>query len=185
MSFLQSLIMLLFPPKNGNRNKIKKYIVTDHNCRIILSNIELLTVVPIDEITTVLRYISTLTVLQPELTSFCSYLDLTWRRRFEPQLWNISNINDNNIAGRTSNALERYHRRIGKHFANAHPNLASFILIIRTEFLYYSERCAEILNTSSGIAIFSLNFSFLFLHTRADKIGSFWTLERFFILLNN
>ncbi|KAF0988521.1 hypothetical protein HZS_4616, partial [Henneguya salminicola] len=39
-------------------------------------------------------------------TSFWSCLDLTWRRRFEPQLWKISNINDNNITGRTNNALE-------------------------------------------------------------------------------
>ncbi|KAF0985858.1 hypothetical protein HZS_8149 [Henneguya salminicola] len=77
----------------------------------------------------------TLTVLQPELTSFWSYLYLTWRRRFEPQLWNISNINDNHIAGRTNNALERYNRRIGENFANAQPNLASFISIIRTESL--------------------------------------------------
>ncbi|KAF0988013.1 hypothetical protein HZS_2772 [Henneguya salminicola] len=122
--------------------------ISDHNCRIILSNIELLTVVPIEEITTVLRYISTLTVLQPELTSFWSYFNLIWRRRFEPQLWNISNINDKNITGRTNNALERYNRRTGENFSNAHPNLASFISIIRTDFLYYPERCAEISQNS-------------------------------------
>ncbi|KAF0989710.1 hypothetical protein HZS_7548 [Henneguya salminicola] len=108
---------------NAIERKLKKYKVSDHNCHIILSNIELLKVVPIEEITTVLRYISTLTVLQPELASFWSYFHLTWRRR-------------------TINALERYSRRIGENFANAHPNLASFISIIRTEFLYYSERCA-------------------------------------------
>ncbi|KAF0985465.1 hypothetical protein HZS_7112 [Henneguya salminicola] len=38
--------------------------LSDHNCRIILSNIELLTVVLIEEITTVLRYIGTLTLLR-------------------------------------------------------------------------------------------------------------------------
>ncbi|KAF0985826.1 hypothetical protein HZS_3842 [Henneguya salminicola] len=109
--------------------------ISDHNCRIILSNIELLTVFPIEEITTVLRYISTLT------------------------LWNISNINDNNIAGRSKNALERHTRRIGENFANANPNLASFISIIRTEFLYYSERCAEIRQNFSGIVYQSEQFS--------------------------
>ncbi|KAF1740600.1 hypothetical protein MXB_2820, partial [Myxobolus squamalis] len=43
----------------------------------------------------------------------------------------------------TNNALERYNRRIGKNFANAYPNLPSFISTIRTEFLYYSERSSE------------------------------------------
>ncbi|KAF0985614.1 hypothetical protein HZS_4522, partial [Henneguya salminicola] len=123
--FLSSrLLCCYFYLKKAIERKLKIYKVSDPNCRIILSNIELLTVVPIEEIPTVLRYISTLTVLQPELTSF-------WKR--------------------TNNALERYNRRIGENFANAHPNLASFISIIRTEFLYYSERCAEIRQNSSGI----------------------------------
>ncbi|KAF0986084.1 hypothetical protein HZS_636 [Henneguya salminicola] len=80
------LLCCYFHLKKVIERKLKKYKVSDHNCLIILSNIELVTVVKIEEITTVLRYISTLTVLQQELTSFWSYFDLTWRRRLEPQL---------------------------------------------------------------------------------------------------
>ncbi|KAF0991346.1 hypothetical protein HZS_5471 [Henneguya salminicola] len=123
------LLCCYFHLKKAIERKLRKYKVADHNCRIILSNIELLTVVLIEEITTYFNCITT------RINFILEYFYLTWRRRFEPQLWNISNINDNNIAGRTSNALERYNRRIGENFANAHPNLASFISIIRTKSL--------------------------------------------------
>ncbi|KAF0985782.1 hypothetical protein HZS_2586 [Henneguya salminicola] len=71
------LLCCYFRLKKAIERKLKKYKVSDNNCRIILSNIELITAVPMREITTVLRYISTLTVLKPELTSFWSYFDLT------------------------------------------------------------------------------------------------------------
>ncbi|KAF0985328.1 LOW QUALITY PROTEIN: hypothetical protein HZS_6574, partial [Henneguya salminicola] len=74
---------------------------SEHNCRIILSKIELLTIAPIQEIPIAIRYLNSLTTVQPELISFWSYFDLIWRRRFEPQLWNISNINHIDIGGQT------------------------------------------------------------------------------------
>ncbi|KAF1741222.1 hypothetical protein MXB_1358 [Myxobolus squamalis] len=40
--------------------------------------------------------------------------------------------------------LKRYNRRIGRNNANTRLNLPSFISTIRTEFMFYSERSAEI-----------------------------------------
>ncbi|KAF0986146.1 hypothetical protein HZS_6850, partial [Henneguya salminicola] len=74
------LLCCYFHLKMAIEQKLKKYKVSDHNCRIILLNIELLTVVPIEEITTVLLYIGTSALLQQELTSFWSYFDLIGRR---------------------------------------------------------------------------------------------------------
>ncbi|KAF0985514.1 hypothetical protein HZS_1914 [Henneguya salminicola] len=108
----QSLIMLLFPSKKkAIERKLKKCKVFEHNCRIIFSKIELLTIVTIQEIPNAIRYVNSLTTVQPELISFWSYFDLIWRRRFEQQLWNISNINDIDIAGRTNNALKSITQR--------------------------------------------------------------------------
>ncbi|KAF0989350.1 hypothetical protein HZS_1347 [Henneguya salminicola] len=41
------------------------------------------------------------------------------------------------ISGLTNNALERYNRRLNDFFVNSHPNLASFVSIIKNEFLLY------------------------------------------------
>ncbi|KAF1740623.1 hypothetical protein MXB_5059 [Myxobolus squamalis] len=79
-----------------------------------------------------LSTIARVTTVQPKLISLPSYFDLTCRRRFEPQLYNISKINAIDIAGRTNNSLERYNKRIRENFSNTHPNLPFFISTIRT-----------------------------------------------------
>ncbi|KAF0985492.1 hypothetical protein HZS_1960 [Henneguya salminicola] len=63
---------------------------------------KLLTIVTIQEIPRAIRYVNSLT----------TFFRLTWRRRFEPQLWNILNINDIDITGRKINAFERYKREL-------------------------------------------------------------------------
>ncbi|KAF1740000.1 hypothetical protein MXB_1681 [Myxobolus squamalis] len=71
--------------------------------------------------------------------------------RFDPTLWSLSNINNFKNFGRTKNGLKRYNRRIGDHFANAHPSLGSFISVIKNKFLYFAEKAREIRENSSGI----------------------------------
>ncbi|KAF0986142.1 hypothetical protein HZS_4725, partial [Henneguya salminicola] len=176
------LTNLLFLLSIAIERKLKKYKVSEHNCRIILSKIELLTIVLIQEIPIAIRYVNSLTTVQPELISFWSCFDLTWRRRFEPQLWNISNMNDIDIAGRTKNALERYNRRIGENFADAHPNLPSFISIIGSEFQFYSERCTEIKKNSGGIVYQSErvsmpNLTYAIYHGSKTKLKSLFFIK--------
>ncbi|KAF1742072.1 hypothetical protein MXB_518 [Myxobolus squamalis] len=78
-------------------------------------------------------------------------ISLNIGKKFEPQLWKISNINAINMVGRTNNALERYNKRIGENFAKICLNLPSFIPTIRTEFMYHSERSTEIRQNFRGI----------------------------------
>ncbi|KAF1739953.1 hypothetical protein MXB_3220, partial [Myxobolus squamalis] len=68
-----------------------------------------------------IRFIQSLTEHQEELNSFWTYFTRTWIMRFNPTLWSLSNTNNFKIFGRTNNGVERYNRRIGDHFANAHP----------------------------------------------------------------
>lgn len=145
------LICCYFHLKKAIERKLTKYKISDDNCRIILSKIELITVVPIEEIHMALQFLQTLLVFQPELASFFNYFNSTWLNRFNPSLWSLSSVNSYELAGRTNNALERYNRRIGEHFSNAHPNLAAFVAVIKSEFLVYSEKCNEIRQNGSGI----------------------------------
>ena len=70
--------------------------------------------------------------------SFWLYFQKTWIKKYPPQLWNISMLSDTNVAGRTNNALERYNRRLGDHFAMPHPSLITFVSTIGREFDYFS-----------------------------------------------
>ncbi|KAF0986956.1 hypothetical protein HZS_2031 [Henneguya salminicola] len=45
---------------------------------------------------------------------------------------------------RTNNVPKRYNRRLNDFFANAHPNICSFVEIFRDEFLYFEKRSAEV-----------------------------------------
>lgn len=140
-----------FHMKQSLRRKLQKYRVNEMNMRSILVNIELLTFVRLDEITIGINFIKTKLVEDDNLDNFWRYFERTWMRRFLPELWNLSNKSQLNIRGRTNNALERYNRRIGDFFLNAHPNLCAFVSTIRSEFQYFSDRCKEIRQNASGI----------------------------------
>lgn len=145
------LLCCYFHLKQAIERKLKKLKFSSEISSIILSNIQLLTVVPIEEINLAIQFIKTLTNDEENLSLFWDYFHNTWVKRFDPILWNFSNTDDLDIVGRTNNALERYNRRLGDHFFNAHPNICMFISVIKNEFLYYSEKCKEIRQNFSGI----------------------------------
>ncbi|KAF0990577.1 hypothetical protein HZS_1293 [Henneguya salminicola] len=66
-------------------------------------------------------------------------------------LWNINAYGVYHLAGRTSNYIERYNRRIGIFFLNAHANLAALISVIKAKFDFYSEKYKEAREKASGI----------------------------------
>ncbi|KII62258.1 hypothetical protein RF11_09575 [Thelohanellus kitauei] len=82
---------------------------------------------------------------------FWQYFENTWIRRYDPSLWNISSVDEYQISGRTHNCLERYNRRLNDFFANAHPNIASFVTVIRNEFEFYSQVCVQVRQNSTSI----------------------------------
>ncbi|KAF0987991.1 LOW QUALITY PROTEIN: hypothetical protein HZS_7897 [Henneguya salminicola] len=93
-------------------------------------------------------YIQSLTTVEDTPNQFWAYFNRTWMVRFAPCLWNISA----GMMNRINNALERYNRRLNDFFANTHPNICSFVEIIKEEFLYFEERYAEIrLNSYSVV----------------------------------
>ncbi|KII64336.1 hypothetical protein RF11_01140 [Thelohanellus kitauei] len=66
----------------------------------------------------------------------------------------INSIADENnaiIESREYSGLERYNRRLNDFFANAHPNIASFVTVIRNEFEFYSQVCAQVRQNSTSI----------------------------------
>ncbi|KAF0992255.1 hypothetical protein HZS_2407 [Henneguya salminicola] len=71
---------------------------------------------------------------------------------FPPSLWNISAGIETGMMNRTSNALERWYRRLNDFFANAHLNRCSFVKIIKDEFLYFVERYAKLLLNSYSVS---------------------------------
>lgn len=145
------LLGCYFHFKKAIERKLTKYKINFNNSCKILSKMELLTVLPINEIYQGVEYIKTLTTDQQELSLFWIYFTRTWLNRFPPSIWNLSSMNDVNMAGRTNNALERYNRRLGENFSNAHPNLCAFVSVIKIEFQQYSEKLYEIRQNASGI----------------------------------
>ncbi|KAF0986160.1 hypothetical protein HZS_6145 [Henneguya salminicola] len=80
----------------------------------------------------------------PNIHPFWTYFEKKWIKNYGPTLWNIRSVfNDHAFAGRTNNSVERNHRRLTENFANAHPNSAAFVEVIRKEFKYYEERITE------------------------------------------
>ena len=59
-------------------------------------------------------------------------------KRFPSAIWNISEISEEDLAGRTNNPLERYNRRLNSLFPNAHPRLIQFVTIIKDEDEHYT-----------------------------------------------
>ncbi|KAF0990418.1 hypothetical protein HZS_7382 [Henneguya salminicola] len=113
--------------------------------------LELLTLIPINEISLGIEYIKIKTINEYDAILFWTYFQNAWIKKYNPTLWTLCNIEDMEIFGRTNNALERYNRRLNDFFVNSHPNLASFVSIIKNEFLYHSELCKQIRQDSSNI----------------------------------
>ncbi|KAF0989953.1 hypothetical protein HZS_7877 [Henneguya salminicola] len=55
------------------------------------------------------------------------------------------------MAGRANNALKRYSRRFGQLFLNGHLNIAVFMMAIRAQFEFYSERCKQVRENEESI----------------------------------
>jgi hypothetical protein len=101
--------------------------------------INILTIIPHDQLSLAIKFIRRHDVLRHnEWKGFWKYFDRTWTRRYPISLWNIHDQSDYELSGRTNNAVERYNRRLGDQFPNAHPTLGFFLQVIRKEEAYFS-----------------------------------------------
>ncbi|KAF0986450.1 hypothetical protein HZS_4019 [Henneguya salminicola] len=74
-----------------------------------------------------------------------------WLEKYPPSLWK-NERQTKNINSRTNNCLERYNRRLGSKFQNAHPNIFGFITAIKDEEHYFS-------NLTTGIRSGNIPYS--------------------------
>lgn len=141
-----------FHLKQAIFKKLKKINISHENFNIILTKIELLTLIDCQDINLGIQFIKESTVPEFELTNFWNYFEHTWIKKFDSSIWNISNIKSNeDFKNRTNNPIERYNRRMNENFMNAHPNLCSFAETIKKEFQYFEERCKEVRENFTGI----------------------------------
>ncbi|KAF0992420.1 hypothetical protein HZS_414 [Henneguya salminicola] len=133
-----------FQLNQAKYRKIRKYPVNEENCRIILSNIELLTVASISDIPQAILFIKSKLIVDEFFNAFWSFFKRTWMSCYNPNLWNLSIKRHLNIQGRTNNALESYNRRLGNFSTNAHQNICAFVSVIRSEVEFFSDRYREI-----------------------------------------
>ncbi|KAF1740872.1 hypothetical protein MXB_2412 [Myxobolus squamalis] len=108
----------------------------------LVADLEILTLVLITDIDLAIRYIRERNAVPED----------------KAETWNTSEHSKSLIVGRTNNALERYNRRIGDAFMNAHPNIASFFTVIRAEIEYYASRCHIIRSTGEGVKYIETKF---------------------------
>lgn len=140
-----------FHLKQAIFKKLKKYQINCQNSSIILSKIELITQIPIDQIVLGISFIKTFLVEDMNLAKFWNYFETTWLKRFDPSKWNVHSIEDKDLANRTNNALERYNRRLNDNFPSPHPTIALFVEVIKKEFEFYEQKLMEIRQNASGI----------------------------------
>ena len=79
-------------------------------------------------------------------------------KRFNVSLWNIQDVPNRDLCGRTNNPIERYNRRLNERLS-AHPNLLSFISVIREEDNYFSLYCSEIRRGTTPLSVLVRNFT--------------------------
>ncbi|KAF1739919.1 hypothetical protein MXB_850, partial [Myxobolus squamalis] len=90
--------------------------------------------------------------------AFLKYFEKTWIQTFTPTLRCNNRTNSEGILARTNNCIERYNRRIGENFQNAHLNIYAFIAVIINEEYYYAKLIIGI--WAGGIAFPVNNITF-------------------------
>ncbi|KAF0990696.1 hypothetical protein HZS_1232 [Henneguya salminicola] len=120
-----------FHLKQAIRKKAIKYKIS-----IILSKMKSLTQISHSEINDAITDIQTF---------------FSRKIRFDPSLWNVSEVESAGMVNITNNAIMRYNRRLNENFSNAHLNLYGFGEVIKQEFEYYQERCTEMRKNASEI----------------------------------
>lgn len=100
-----------FHLKQALLRKITKYNMSNFNSTLLLQQIELLTIIPQNQISMAIEYIKTKLVHEESVDNFWIYFERTWLVRFPPSIWNTSEIPQLDLINRTNNGLERYNRR--------------------------------------------------------------------------
>jgi len=124
--------------------KMQKFSIPHHEILVACEEIALLTLISHSDIEKWIEYIQSNPQLESDKWSlFWHYFKSTWIRRFDLSLWNISDIPDRDLCGRTNNPIERYNRRLNERLTT-HSNICVFVSVIRDEELFFSTYCDDI-----------------------------------------
>lgn len=134
------LVGCYFHFRQAIQRKINKYKINCDQANLCLNLLKTLVTCDISTINQNIEIIKNDPRLaDPDWIPFWNYFSKTWIKTFPPSLWCNSKTDSEGILSRTNNCLERYNRRIGEKFQNAHPNIYSFIAAIKAEENYYAE----------------------------------------------
>ena len=127
----------------------------------IAGKFDFLTVLPNSDIQRGISYLQDLPEMQTIAhKEFFDYFHKTWMEKYGPEMWNISDLTTKTLVTRTNNPLERYNRRLNELFLAAHPTLARFVSIIRSEEADYSNLIRGIRSGSTSNSISREGYSF-------------------------
>jgi hypothetical protein len=134
--------------------KMTKLSIQSERVSIALNELKGLLAINEDDVFQEVARIETHIELQgAAFSNFWAYFRNTWLVRFPPTLWRNNNDDITLNGARTNNCLERYNRRLGDKFLNAHPNIFSFIAAIQEEEHYYSNLVRGIRSGSIAYAV--------------------------------
>ena len=153
------LIGCFFHFKQAIRRKLIKFNIpmdVVHDLMKPGGLIELLTVIPIEEIERFgipfIRATFDETGQVTKFNAFWKYFCNTWLKKYSPHSWNIHAIVNTDrmdaaliLINRTNNALERFNRKLGDAFSRAHPNMVQFVQGINAISLEFVAHCLKIL----------------------------------------
>jgi hypothetical protein len=133
-----NFVLCNFHWKQCLRRKLLEYGIPKNLIHDLLGSegpMELLTVIPIDEIVTkgipYVRCKINEDKFEIKFDRFWKYFVKTWMHTYSPQQWNINGMIQNNetdkLINRTNNPLERLNRNLNSKFVNAHPNMTQFV----------------------------------------------------------
>lgn len=129
----------IFHLKQCWRRKLLEFGIPRQEITILLSLMSILTVIPIHEIKTKgVRYCRSKMdeeAHQVQYNKFWAYFLKTWLGIYDPVIWNIHGLLDENsdvtLINRTNNPLERFNRRLNDSFPSPHPTMNQFVDTIR------------------------------------------------------
>jgi hypothetical protein len=139
-----TLLGCYFHFKQALFRKMQKFGIDRGECAKASADLDILTLVDQSKLGDVIHNFRSKTASNQCWQNFWVYFARTWMDRFPPALWNISQVANSLLSGRTNNCVERYNRRIGEKFPHAHPPLLSLISVMKAEFTYYFLFCARI-----------------------------------------
>eukprot|EP00732_Lithocolla_globosa_P002794 Lithocolla_globosa_v1_NODE_1957_length_2240_cov_8.177117.p1 type:complete len:507 gc:universal NODE_1957_length_2240_cov_8.177117:586-2106(+) len=144
------VIGCLFHFKQALRRKMLALRIPVDDVKVTMEKgmIDVLTMVTEKQIKTTIAFLRTQINEKGSVSkwnTFWAYFERTWMTEFAFDTWNVSGLDLDDVLNRTSGALENFNRKLGGRFPTHHPNLFSFVEVIKAVSDEYVRLLTEIL----------------------------------------